>query len=62
VAWQVVTFLVLVVNVPPIFQKVQSAFVRRLAVVSLGIVLHAIASILGVVLLGNVRELFGVPI
>jgi hypothetical protein len=62
VAWQSVTLVVLVGTVPPIFEEVQSAFVRRTAVASLVIVLHAIVTILGVVLMGNVRELFGVPI
>jgi hypothetical protein len=62
VTWQLVTLFVLVINVPPIFETVQSAFVRRVAVVSLMIVLQAITSYLGVLLFGNVRELFGVPI
>ncbi len=60
--WQAVTLMVLAVNVPTIFEKVQSAIVRRVAVVSLVIALHACASSFGVYLLGNVRELFGVPI
>jgi hypothetical protein len=62
VAWQVATLMVLVVNVPPIFETVSSAFVRRSAVVSLVIVFQAIGFYLGVVLFGNIRELFGVPI
>jgi hypothetical protein len=62
VAWQLVTLVVLVVNVPPIFEEVKSVSVRRVAVVCLVIVLYASASYLGLVLFGNVRELFGVPI
>jgi hypothetical protein len=61
-AWQFVTLVVLLVNVPPIFAEVQSAFVRRTAVASLVIVLHVLVTYLGVTLLGNIRELFGVPI
>lgn len=60
--WQLATLMVLVVNVPPIFDEVHSAFVRRAAAISLVIALHAIASYLGIWLFGNVRELFGVPI
>jgi|SRR6185369_9739157 len=62
VAWQSATVVSLVATVPPIFEAVESTFVRRTAVVSVVIVLHAIGTVLGVMLMGNVRELFGVPI
>lgn len=62
VVWQSATVMALVVNVPPIFEEVRSTFVRGAAVASLVIVLQAIVTLLGVVLMGNVRELFGVPI
>ena len=60
--WQIATLGVLAVRVSSLFENVQSVFARRAAVVSVVIVLQAVATYLGFTLFGNVRELFGVPI
>jgi hypothetical protein len=60
--WQGATLALLIWSVPPSFQRLQSTFLREVAIVITVVGLHAALSLLGVIVIANARETFGIPI